>query len=219
MIVVAILAVSPAFVNVADPVIGPVSATVTAELIAVVVSILPTTLPVNTAVVPDVSKITLLVLELITSPVISPVNPVFAVIVVPVIAAAPPMAVPIVVPLIVPPVNATVSELSVLPVATDTLSLRFVTLVTVRLPPTDTLLSVSIVVNSPVSLVVAPIEPVTSPVKFAVIVPALKSPLASLNTIVDGKLVSVAFEVTVNVPASVFTLPLIPLPAVVACST
>ena len=58
-----------------------------------------------------------------------------------------------------------------------------------------------------------------SPVTSAVTIPALKSPLASLNTVVEGVFASVALDVTVNVPASVFTLPLIPLPDVAACST
>ena len=39
--------------------------------------------------------------------------------------------------------------------------------------------------------------PVTLPVKLAVMVPALKLPLASLNTIVLGVLTSVAFDAIV----------------------
>ena len=59
----------------------------------------------------------------------------------------------------------------------------------------------------------------TVPVTVAVIVPAAKLPEASRFTIVDAVFASVALEVTVNVPDSVLTEPLIPLPVVVACST
>jgi hypothetical protein len=57
------------------------------------------------------------------------------------------------------------------------------------------------------------------PVRLAVIVPALKLPDASRNTIVLPVFAFVALDVTVNVPPSLFTLPLIPLPDVAPCWT
>ena len=59
-----------------------------------------------------------------------------------------------------------------------------------------------------------PDEPDAFPVKFAVIVPAEKSPEPSLNTIVLAVLALVALDVTVNVPPSLLTEPEIPLPDV-----
>ena len=68
------------------------------------------------------------------------------------------------------------------------------------------------------------VAPVTSRVvlivaALAVIVPALKSPLASLQTIVDAVFASVASEVTVNVPPSEVQLPVIPFPDVAPVPT
>ena len=57
------------------------------------------------------------------------------------------------------------------------------------------------------------------PVKAAVIVPAEKLPEPSLNTSVEFVLLLVAFDVTVNVPPSLLTLPLIPLPDVAPAAT
>ena len=166
-IVAAIDAVSPALVNVADPTTSPVNSTVTAELSAVAVSMLPMTVPVKVASVPSVPALRITVPSLAsTSPSTLPTNFVDAVIVVPVIAAAPPTFPPITTLSNVPPVAFNASVFNALPVATVTLSFKFDTPVTVKLPPIAALLSVSSVVNAPVSLVVAPIEPVTFPVKL-----------------------------------------------------
>ena len=57
------------------------------------------------------------------------------------------------------------------------------------------------------------------PVRFAVIVPAEKLPLASRNTIVLAVFASVALEVTVKVPPSELTDPERPLPLVAPVAT
>jgi hypothetical protein len=58
-----------------------------------------------------------------------------------------------------------------------------------------------------------------APVKLAVIVPAAKLLLASLNTIVSAVFTAVAFELTVNVQPSVLELPLNPFPLTPAVAT
>src|SRR6056300_214242 len=83
-----------------------------------------------------------------------------------------------------------------------------------------TLVAVVAVALLPVQLPELPVTlPVTLPLSAAVIVPALKLPLPSRNTIVLALLLLVAFDVTVNVPPSLLTLPLIPLPLVAPAAT
>ena len=62
-------------------------------------------------------------------------------------------------------------------------------------------------------------EVVALPLRAAVIVPAEKLPEASRNTIVEPVFALVAFEVTVKVPPSELTLPLIPFPDVAPVAT
>ena len=69
----------------------------------------------------------------------------------------------------------------------------------------------------PIFLVVVKVAAL--PFNVAVISPAEKSPLSSLYTIVSAVAADVAFDVTVNVPPSELTLPLIPLPLVAPCCT
>tara|TARA_R100000278_G_scaffold71792_1_gene56469 strand:- start:20 stop:421 length:402 start_codon:yes stop_codon:yes gene_type:complete len=64
-----------------------------------------------------------------------------------------------------------------------------------------------------------PEEPDALPVKFAVIVPAEKSPDPSLNTIVLAVLAFVAFDVTVKVAPSAPAEPDNPLPATAPAAT
>ena len=69
------------------------------------------------------------------------------------------------------------------------------------------------------ALPVVELEVVALPLRAAVIVPAEKLPEASRNTIVEAVFALVAFEVTVKVPPSELTEPLIPLPDVAPVAT
>src|SRR6056300_808946 len=83
-----------------------------------------------------------------------------------------------------------------------------------------TLVAVVAVALLPVQLPELPVTlPVTLPVSAAVIVPALKLPLPSRNTIVLPVFAFVALLVTVNVAVSLLVLPLNPLPDVAPSAT
>ena len=83
--------------------------------------------------------------------------------------------------------------------------------------------SATVIVVATVAVALLPVQlpelPLALPVRFAVIVPALKFPLPSRNTIVEPVFAFVAFDVTVNVPPSLLTLPLIPDPDVAPAAT